>query len=152
MDSEKSWIFQNGSSAELLGYFDEYANGGTFYVQTENEDDVKKHRTILRGCSRLNNLVEAYLYVEVYNNKYPDFVEEVQQTFLVPFSEDGVDGVVTEYQLPDIEDAEAGEAYYTGTPLVYIEPDLDPANPLPPFMTFNEVTRTLRFKPNIKWL
>lgn len=149
MDSKKSWIFQNGSSAELLGYFDEYANGGTFYVQTENEDDVKKHRTILRGCSRLNNLVEAYLYVEVYNNKYPDFVTEVQQTFLVEFSEEGT---VTEYKLPEIEDAEAGEAYYTGNPIVYIEPDLDPANEMPPFMTYNNLTKTLVFRPNIKWL
>jgi hypothetical protein len=73
------------------------------------------HRTILRGCSRLNNLVEAYLYVEIYSNKYPDFAEEVTQTFFVDVDQ------VFEYPLPDIEDSEAGETYYTGTPIVYVE-------------------------------
>jgi hypothetical protein len=77
MDSGKDWIFQNGTSAALLGNYSEYDNGGTFYIETSNEDDVGKHRTILRGCSRLNNLVETYLYVEVYNNKYPDFINDI---------------------------------------------------------------------------
>jgi len=83
MDTDKDWIFQNGTSAQNLGRYDSYDNGGTFYVETSNEDDVGKHRTILRGCSRLNNLVETYLYVEVFNNKYPDFATDVEDSFLV---------------------------------------------------------------------
>jgi len=145
MDTGKDWIFQNGSSASLLGRYDEYDNGGTFYISTANEDDVGKHRTILRGCSRLNNLVETYLYVEVYNNKYPDFATDIEETFTVEVDE------VFEYQLPEIEDSEAGDPYYTGTPIVYVEADLDPLNEFPPFMSFNNITRTLTFRPDSKW-
>ena len=60
------WIFQNGTSAARFGNFT--WSDGKFYVSTDNEDDVGKHRTILRGCDRFKNLIEAYLYVEVYNN------------------------------------------------------------------------------------
>ena len=138
-------VFLHGSSAALLGRYDEYDNGGTFYIATANDDDVGKHRTILRGCSRLNNLVETYLYVEVYNNKYPDFATDIEESYTVEVGE------VFEYQLPEIEDPEAGAPSSTGTPIVYVDYDLDPANELPPFLSFNNITKTLTFSPNSEW-
>jgi hypothetical protein len=141
MDKSKDWLFQNGSSAELLGYFSEYDQGGTFYISTDNEDDVGKHRTILRGCSRTKELVEAYLYVEVYNNKFPDFVSEVSTTFAIDYN----DTVV--YSLPDITDSELGDPYYSGTVLVSVEADLDPENEYPPFMSYDSTLQELTFRP-----
>ena len=51
MDTGRDWLFQNGTSAAGLGHYN-FSSGGTFYVETENQDDVGKHRTILRGCSK----------------------------------------------------------------------------------------------------
>lgn len=89
----------------------------------------------------MNELVETYLYVEVYNNKYPDFIVEVQTTFKIEYNETFV------YQLPTIDDPEAGDAYYTGTPVVYVEADLDPENEYPPFMSYDNITREITFRP-----
>jgi hypothetical protein len=34
---------------------------------------------------------------------------------------------------------------------VYIESDLDPENEFPPFMSYNNITRTLTFRPDSQW-
>lgn len=78
MDSGVQWLYENGTSAERAygGYLGRYQggyNGGSVYVFTESEEAVGKHRTILRGCSNFNELLELYLYVTVVSNTYPDF-------------------------------------------------------------------------------
>jgi len=78
MDRGTVWLFMNGTNAEgVLGRYDRYDKGGTFQIQTGSEDAVGRIGTILRGCSRYNKLLELYLYVEVMNNNYPDFITDL---------------------------------------------------------------------------
>ena len=77
MDNGNVWIFQNGSSAKTLGRFDRYSQSGTVFVYTNSDDAVGVARTIIRGCSNFNELLELYLYVRVNSNGHPDFVTEV---------------------------------------------------------------------------
>jgi hypothetical protein len=130
MDRGQTWLFQNGSSASPnLGTWDRYESGGTFYIFTQNEDDIGKHRTILRGCSRFNQLLELYLYAEVKTNSYPDFVTDLETIHLVEVN------VTKEYKLPKLSDDENNDKS-----VVYIDYDLDPAKKYPPFMFYNNLT------------
>jgi len=142
MDRGQSWLFQNGSSASPnLGEFNRYDNGGTFHIFTQNEDDIGKHRTILRGCSRFNQLIELYLYAEVFTNSYPDFVEDLETVHIVHVNE------TKEYKLPALSDDENNDKS-----VVTIDYDLDPEKRYPPFMFYNNITETLTFRPESKWL
>jgi len=139
MDRGKTWMFQNGSDANgWLGRFDEYYQGGSIFVQTDSEDAVGTQRTILRGCSRLNELVELYLYVQVINNNYPDFVEEIETTWTLSV------GDVHEYKLPRLEDKEGNDI-----PEVYVNKMTNQA--YPPFLHFENYTNTLVFRPDSDW-
>lgn len=112
-------MFQNGSAVEpYLGEFNRYDEGGTFSIFTQNEDDIGKHRTILRGCSRFNQLIELYLYTEVFTNSYPDFVEDLETVHTVNVNE------TMEYKLPKLSDDEENDKS-----VVFIDYDLDATKP-----------------------
>jgi hypothetical protein len=99
-----TWMFQNGSSAEgLLGRWDRYANSGTIYVQTDSQEAEGKQRTILRGCSRFDALLELYLYVNVMKNTYPDFIREIETSWTLSV------GDRFEYKLPALKDNEGND-------------------------------------------
>lgn len=84
MDRGQHWLFQNGSAVQpYLGKFDRMDEGGTFHIFTQNEDDIGKHRTILRGCSSFNQLIELYLNIEVFTNSHPDFEWDIETVHLV---------------------------------------------------------------------
>ena len=135
-------MFQNGSAVEpYLGEFNRYDEGGTFSIFTQNEDDIGKHRTILRGCSRFNQLIELYLYTEVFTNSYPDFVEDLETVHTVNVNE------TKEYKLPKLSDDEENDKS-----VVFIDYDLDATKPYPPFMFYNNITQTLTFRADSKWL
>lgn len=58
-----TWLMQNGSNAEgRMGRFDPFDNGGTFYIQNNEESAVGIQRTNLRSCAQ-DQLYELYLYV-----------------------------------------------------------------------------------------
>lgn len=89
MDKGVTWLFQNGTNAEgLIGRFDRSDKGGTIWVQTDSNDAIGKSRTILRGCSHFNKLYEVYLYIEVLSNTYPDFVSEIQTSWIVNMTDE----------------------------------------------------------------
>ena len=134
MDNSFSWLLQNGTSASPnLGEFNRYHDGGTFHIFTLNENDIGQHKTILRGCSSFNELIELYLEVIVISNTYPDFVEELQTTFIVYVNE------TLEYKLPAAYDDDGND-----TPVVIIEYDSE----IPPFMFYDNITQTITFKPD----
>lgn len=123
-------MFQNGSAASPnLGEFNRYDEGGTFSIFTQNEDDIGKHRTILRGCSRFNQLIELYLYTEVFTNSYPDFVEDLETVHVVNVNE------TMEYKLPKLSDDEENDKS-----VVFIDYDLNATKAYPPFMFYNNIT------------
>jgi hypothetical protein len=47
-----TWMMQNGTNAEgRMGRFDPYENGGTFFIQNNEESAVGIQRTVLRSCA-----------------------------------------------------------------------------------------------------
>jgi hypothetical protein len=93
-------LYENGTDAE--GWLGRYAGGytgGSVYVYTHDEESIGTHRTILRGCSNFNELLELYLYVNILSNSYPDFTTTMQTEwrFNVSNNEDF-------YTLPDLVD------------------------------------------------
>jgi len=139
MDRGIAWMFQNGTDAtNLLGRFDRGDRGGTIWVKTDSEDAVGISRTILRGCSHFNKLYEIYLYIEVLSNTYPDFVTEIETSWTLSVNE------VFKYQLPALKDKEGND-----DAVVYIRA-LD-TQAYPPFLTYNNYTRELTFRPNSVW-
>lgn len=134
--AEATWLFQNGTAAEGgLGRFDPLDDGGTFYIQTDSEEAVKKQRTILRSCAG-TELYELYLYVDVLNNNCPDFETDPETKFQLNV------GDVLEYRLPRLVDKEGNDE-----PEVYIGPT-DEIEKYPPFLVFDNMTNTLRFRPD----
>jgi len=93
---------------------------------------------MIRGCSNFDDLLELYLYVNVIKNTYPDFVKEIETTWTLAV------GDVFEYQLPDLKDEEGND-----------EPEFYIANmttqPFPPFLYFNNQTKSLKFTPHSVW-
>lgn len=106
MDRGATWLFQNGSYASgMLGSYNASENGGTVHVYTASDDAVGKQRTIIRGCSRFNELIELYLSVEVRQNSYPDFSPGPRESafstsYTVPMN------VTTKFKLPAVVDRE----------------------------------------------
>ena len=82
MGERVSWLFQDGSAATgVLGSFTKTSK--TFDIFTIDEALIGKHRTILRGCSVMNELIELYLYAEVLANSYPDFVTDLETVHII---------------------------------------------------------------------
>ena len=135
---DPTWLFQNGTNAQDdLGRFNALDNGGTFYIQTDSEEAVKKQRTILRSCAG-TDLYELYLYVDVLNNNCPDFETDPETKFSLNV------GDVLEYRLPRLVDKENNDE-----PEVYIAPTED--DKWPPFLFFDNMTNTLIFRPDSIW-
>jgi hypothetical protein len=142
MDSGVEWVFDNGTDAStVLGRYSEgYGAGGSVYVYTHSEDAVGKHRTILRGCSNHNELLELYLYVNVLANTFPDFVTTVQTNWKLSVSNE-----TTTYKLPDLVDNQGNdepELWITET-----EGKIFPEQ----FMMFDNSTNTLSWIPDSIW-
>jgi len=139
MDLGATWLFQNGTEATgMLGNFSRYEQGGTINIKTDSQDAEGKSRTILRGCSRFNELLELYLYVDVMKNTYPDFVSEIETTWTIPVND------VFTYNLPAIKDDEGNDE-----PEVYIANMTN--QPPPPFLFFDSVNMKLIFRPDSIW-
>ena len=139
MDSGQTWLFQNGTAATgLLGRWDRFAKQGTIYVQTDSQEAEGVRRTILRGCSRFDDLLELYLYVNVKKNTYPDFQTEIETSWTLSVGERH------EYKLPPLVDDEGND-----TPEVYITEM--PNQPYPPFMYYDNDTQTIIYTPHSIW-
>jgi len=125
MDRGSTWMFQNGTDAtNLLGKFDRYDRGGTVHIQTNSEAAVGKRRTIIRGCSNFNELLELYLYVEVLTNTYPDFPKEIETSWTLSVNQE------FQYKLPTPVDKEGNDE-----PVVYITTMKN--QPYPPFLSYH---------------
>jgi len=132
-------MFQNGTDATgLLGKFDRYDRGGTVHVQTNSEAAVGKRRTIIRGCSNFNELLELYLYVEVLTNTYPDFPKEIETSWTLSVNQE------FQYKLPTPVDKEGNDE-----PVVYITTMKN--QPYPPFLSYHNYSSTLTFRPDSVW-
>jgi hypothetical protein len=93
----------------LLGRWSKFDSRGTIYIQTDSQEAEGIRRTILRGCSRFGTLAELYLYVNVMKNTYPDFITNIETTWVM------AKGEVINYKLPNLKDDENNDI-----PEVYI--------------------------------
>lgn len=78
---QSEWIFENGTSTKgLLGTWN--SNQSVAYIQTANIGP-QKFKTLIRGCSDKNELIEMYFNVNVLENKAPYFSSEIQRNWTV---------------------------------------------------------------------
>jgi len=139
MDGTQTWMFQNGTNAVgSLGSWNRFDRSGTIYIQTDSSQAEGMQRTVLRGCSRFDALLELYLYVYVAKNTYPDFIREISTSWTLSV------GDVVNYKLPDLKDAEDNDDSE-----VYV--NSMPNQEYPPFLYYNNDTRTLTFTPHSQW-
>jgi len=96
----------------MIGTWDQLKNGGTVDIQTGSQDAEGQHNTIIRGCSKFDDLLEMYLGIEVKKNTNPDFVTDVQTTWKLNV------GDKFEYKLPGLTDTEKNDdpEVYINTP------------------------------------
>ena len=129
MDGEQFWMFTNGTDANgLLGRWDRFADPqGVLYIQTDAQEAEGKQRTILRSCSRFDELLELYLYVNVMKNTYPDFVKEITTSWTLTVGDN------FQYQLPQLVDAEGNDQ-----PEMFIQSMVN--QPYPPFLYYDNDT------------
>lgn len=104
----------------------------SIFVQTNNQDDVDVHRTTVRGCNNLGQLLQFTLYINVSTNSAPEFAETIQTYFNI-----GIDEITT-YALPyffDPENNDVADLYLSAMPgFTY-----------PEFVTFNNDSLTPAF-------
>ena len=132
-------IFQNGTSSERLARY----NPDTFTVeiQTDEQDMVGIHKTIIRDYDSLGRLIELNLYIEVLSNTHPDFVTEPDTSFTMAV------GDVISYKLPPVVDPDGNDM-----PEVYIDKMDAQEEKYPPFLMFENNTNTITFKPDSQWV
>ena len=88
MEGQPTWLFENGTNAEgPLGNFSRFENGGTFNIYTNTPDAEGLSKTILRGCSAFDELIELYLYVNVRNNSVPRFKTPLTTTWYLEINQ-----------------------------------------------------------------
>jgi hypothetical protein len=97
---------------------------------------VGLHRTIIRDCDALGRLLELNLYINVRQNKHPDFTTAVVTNFYVRLNE------VLTYKLPPLRDTEGNDEAE-----VHIKAIDDAVERYPHFLKFDNSTRTLLFRP-----
>ena len=132
-------IFQNGTSSERLARYnpDTY----TVEIQTDEQDMVGIHKTIIRDYDNLGDLAELNLYIEVLSNTHPDFVTEPDTSFTMAV------GDVISYKLPPVVDPDGNDM-----PEVYIDKMDAQEEKYPPFLMFENNTNTITFKPDSQWV
>lgn len=78
------------------------------------------------------------MYVRVNSNGHPDFVTEVETSWKLAVND------TFDYKLPQLVDKEGNDV-----PELYIAPYKDKL--YPPFLSFNNITNTLSFRPDSIW-
>ena len=89
----------------------------------------------------MDRLLEMNLYISVISNTYPDFVTEPQTTFTMAV------GDVINYPLPEVVDPEGNDI-----PEVYVGVMDAQEEKYPPFLLYENSTRTITLKPASKWV
>jgi len=79
MDNTAELLYQNGTNASYIGYFDQ--GDYSVWVQTDDEDAVATQKTVIRNCNGLQRLLELNLYINILSNTYPDFTEDIETTY-----------------------------------------------------------------------
>lgn len=127
-------MFENGTLATgQIGYFDSATD--SWHIKTENKDYIANLRTIVRGCSSSNRLVDVFFQTEIKKNTKPKFAPGFKQTIVLEGWEDA-----QEIYLPEITDAEGHDfdVYITRTE----------GKSFPPFLFFDKYTRKISLKPD----
>lgn len=134
MDQNSALIFPTGKNASELAWYDQ--SDYSIYVQTDDETMVGTQQVIVRNCDSLNRLLELNLYINVLSNTHPDFTETVRTNFQLAVNQ------VEPYKLPPVEDPNSNDI-----PEVYVAPMEAQEDRYPPFLIYDNSTRTITFRP-----
>jgi hypothetical protein len=134
MDNGKVWIFENGTEAK--GKIGTYTGGQDIVVKTKPNDMI--YKTIVRGCSNFNELLELYLYVNASTTKPSFFESDPTTSWTLDMNK------VVQYRIPYL--ADQGAAWNPG---VHLRPKN--GGLWPPFITYLNETRIIQFFPNSFW-
>lgn len=91
----------------------------------------------------MNQLIELNMYIDIKQNTYPTFEEDLQTSFTLSVND------TYEYVFPNLIDKEGNDI-----PEVLVVPMIDTPEikyEYPPFMFYNDVTKTLSFRPDSEW-
>jgi len=133
--SNNVWMFENGTLATgQIGYFN--SDTDSWHIKTEDKTYISGLRTIVRGCSSSNRLVDIFFQTEVKKNTKPKFSPaNFKKTITLEGWEDH-----QEIFLPDIIDDEGQDydIYITRTE----------GKSFPPFLFFDKYTKKISLKPD----
>lgn len=72
MNNGQHWMLTNGTDASgLLGNWNMFTDGGSFLIQTDDENAKGDYSTVLRGCTVQSELLEIGLDVSILANQGP---------------------------------------------------------------------------------
>jgi hypothetical protein len=81
MDANSQIMYQDGNNSTDLATYNQ--SDYSIYVYTEDENKVGVQKVVVRDCDSLNRLLELNLYINVLENSHPDFVSEVQTSWVM---------------------------------------------------------------------
>lgn len=81
MDANSQIMYQDGTNSTDLATYNQ--SDYSIYVYTEDENKVGVQKVVVRDCDSLNRLLELNLYINVLENSHPDFVSEVQTSWVM---------------------------------------------------------------------
>ena len=81
MDANSQIMYQDGKESADLATYNQ--SDYSIYVYTEDENKVGVQKVVVRDCDSLNRLLELNLYINVLENSHPDFVSEVQTSWVM---------------------------------------------------------------------
>lgn len=81
MDANSQIMYQDGQNSSDLATYNQ--SDYSIYVYTEDENKVGVQKVVVRDCDSLNRLLELNLYINVLENSHPDFVSEVQTSWVM---------------------------------------------------------------------
>ena len=140
MGSDAQFLFLNGTSASKLGRF--YYSDFRIHFKGDSTDTVGNYTTIIRDCNQFSRLLELSLDITVLPNAAPQFVSQPKVSWLMELQD------VETYKLPRTYDPDKNAIGIE----VYLEPTANYPDMYPTFLTYDNDTRTLTFKPETIWV
>ncbi len=95
MGDSVEYLYENGTKVfSNFSILHNQPNVELLTFQTNNDDAVKIQKVMLRGCTKLSQLIELNLYINVSTNTPPAFISPIQTNFVLNV------GDVFNYKLP----------------------------------------------------
>ena len=140
MGADAEWLLIDGKSADKLGKF--IYSDYRIHFNGDSTDSVGNYTTVIRDCNAFGRLLELSLAISVLPNQSPQFRTQPKVSWLMEL------GTVETYKLPVAYDPDQNAIGVE----VYLEATPQYPDKYPPFLTYDNATQTLTFKPDTIWV